>query len=90
MELCLSMHVFLPLYHVNTCRLCGAKISSSEPILSNSRGVFSPRNSQTAAFSIYPVAIHGLGIQSFSFILFRLELTLNEFRIYKVINVGLS
>ena len=62
---------------------------SSEPILSNSRGVFSPRNSQTAAFSINPAAIHCLEIQSFSFILFRLVLTLNEFRIYTVINVGL-
>ena len=39
---------------------------------------------------INPVAVHGLGIQSFSFILFRLVLTLNELRIYKVINVGLS
>ena len=38
-------------------------------LLSNSRGVSSPRNSQTAAFSINHVAIHGLGIQSFSFIL---------------------
>ena len=90
MELWLSRYVPLPLYHVKTCRLCGAKKNSSEPILSNSRGVFSPRNSQTAAFSIKPAAIHCLEIQSFSFILFRLVLTLNEFRIYTVINVGLS
>ena len=93
MELWLSRHFPLPLalYHVNTCRLCGAKKNSSEPILlSNSRGVFSPRNSQTAAFSINLIAIHCLVIQSFSFIPFRLVLTLNEFRIYKVISVGLS
>ena len=43
----------------------------SEPIiLSNSRGVFSPWNSQSAAYyqPCSAVAIHGLGIQSFSFI----------------------
>ena len=65
MELWLSRHVPLPLYHVNTCRLRGAKKSSAvNLLLSNSRGVFSPRNSQTAAFSINHVAIHGLRIQS--------------------------
>ena len=60
MELWLSSHVSLPLYHVNTCRLCGAEKGSSGPLLSNSRGVFSPRNSQTAEFFINPVAIHGV------------------------------
>ena len=93
MELWLSRHVYLPLYHVNTCTLCGAKKSSSEPIilLSNSRGVFSTRNSQTATFSFNPeLQFMALEFNLLAYILFRLVLTLNEFRIYKVINVGLS
>ena len=82
MELWLSRHVSLPLYHVNTCRLCGAKKSSSEPILSNSRGVFG-----TAKLPHFLSTLLQSMALEFNLLAlpFRFVLTLNEFRIYKLI-----
>ena len=93
MELWLSRHVSSPLYHVNTCRLAYVmQRKAAVNLYCQTAGCVqsSEQPNGRIFLLINPVAIHGLGIQSFSFILLRLVLTLNEFRIYKVINVGLS